>query len=181
VSSAPEERDPYAPPAEDREPQSPPADAPPAQQPLPPPPPPIAWDRPYGAPPEPAGVRGPTSRGPEIPGGRAALFLGLAGLVMSVVVFPVGLVLDIAAIVLGLRARKRAAAAGGHAPGATGAVVAGMVGAVFAAGVLTFLAVFWTEFRDYRECLSGANTEIARERCTSTFRGDVEDRLGLVS
>jgi len=99
---------------------------------------------------------------------------------MSVVVFPVGLVLDIAAIVLGLRARKRAAAAGGHAPGATGAVVAGMVGAAFAAGVLTFLAVFWTEFRDYRECLSGANTEIARERCQSVFRGDVEDRLGLV-
>lgn len=175
MSSAPEERDPYAPPSEEPSPnRSPPPPLPSS---------PVEWDRPYGAPLKPAGPAGPrrpTPRGPEIPGGRAALFLGLAGLVLSVVVFPVGLVLDISAIILGARARKRAAAAGGHAPGATGAVIAGTVGAAFAAGVLTFLAVFWTEFRDYQECLSGANTEIARERCHSVFRSDVEDRFGLV-
>ena len=96
---------------------------------------------------------------------------------MSVVFFPVGIVLDIAAIALGFRARRRAAKAGGTAPFSAPAVVIGGIGLAFASGLLAFTAIFFDEFRAYQSCISGANTEVARQECNDEFRIDVENRF----
>ena len=69
-------------------------------------------------------IRGRTGRS----GGRRALLFAVAGAVMSVVFFPVGIVLDVAAIVLAFRARRRASRSGGTAPLSAPPVVIGGIG-----------------------------------------------------
>jgi hypothetical protein len=186
--ASPEERDPYAPPADDGTASPRPAHGLPAR-PLADPsgetPPPHGQPPPYGAPSGP--LSGSTARpdwppdrtpGPVDPGGRRALLFAIAGAVMSVVFFPIGIVLDVAAIVLAFRARRRAAKAGGTAPMSAPAVVIGGIGLAFASGLLAFTAIFFDEFRAYQSCMSGANTEVARQECNDEFRIDVENRLG---
>ena len=58
------------------------------------------------------------------------------------------------------------------------AVVVGGIGLAFASGLLAFTAIFFDEFRAYQSCMSGANTEVARQECNDEFRIDVENRLG---
>lgn len=178
--SSPEERDPYAAPPDDvpTAPSDPPADPPP----FPPghgsaPPYLVPYGQPTGDEPRPGGPS-TTASGPIDPGGRRALLLAFVGVVMSVVFFPIGIVLDIAAIVLAFRARKRAAKAGGTAPLSAPAVILGGIGLAFASGLLAFTAVFFNEFRAYQSCMSGANTEVARQECNDEFRIDIENRLG---
>lgn len=178
--SSPEERDPYAPPPEHGESSgraASPAPDPPADQPrygeAPP------YVAPYGQAFDPGPGQPPaTASGPVDPGGRRALLFAVAGAVMSVVFFPIGIVLDVAAIVLAFRARRRAAKAGGTAPLSGPAVVIGGIGLAFASGLLAFTAIFFDEFRAYQSCMSGANTEVARQECNDEFRIDVENRLG---
>jgi hypothetical protein len=186
--ASPEERDPYGPPPEDGTGFPRPADGPPAQ---PPSDRPVETPPPYGQPPSYGAPSGqlldsgtgqdwPPDRTPGSvdPGGRRALLFAVAGAVMSVVFFPVGIVLDVAAIVLAFRARRRAAKAGGTAPMSAPAVVIGGIGLAFASGLLAFTAIFFDEFRAYQLCMSGANTEVARQECNDEFRIDVENRLG---
>jgi hypothetical protein len=182
--ASPEERDPYAPPpvagtGSPRPPDEPPTGHPSDR--------PVGTPPPYGQPPAqgapsssgagpdwpPAGTTGPVD-----PGGRRALLFAVAGAVMSVVFFPIGIVLDVAAIVLAFRARRRAAKAGGTAPMSAPAVVIGGIGLAFASGLLAFTGIFFDEFRAYQSCMSGANTEVARQECNDEFRIDVENRLG---
>jgi hypothetical protein len=174
--SSPEERDPYAPPPEDATGSRPPPEAPVERPPYGTAPP---YAEPYGSPPTAGPGRTPGSvAGPVDPGGRRALLFAVAGAVMSVVFFPVGIVLDVAAIVLAFRARRRASRSGGTAPLSAPAVVIGGSGLAFASGLLTFTAIFFDEFRAYQSCMSGANTEVARQECNDEFRIDVENRLG---
>jgi hypothetical protein len=176
--SSPEERDPYAPPHEDAAGSRPPPEAPVERPPYGQAPP---YAEPYGSPPTagPGPGRAPGSAaGPVDPGGRRALLFAVAGAVMSVVFFPVGIVLDVAAIVLAFRARRRASRSGGTAPLSAPAVVIGGIGLAFASGLLAFTAIFFDEFRAYQSCMSGANTEVARQECNDEFRIDVENRLG---
>lgn len=124
-------------------------------------------------------------------GGPIALLLGIAGVIMSVLFFPVGLALDVAAIVVGVRTlrgrgahpgRETSGLNGGkrsRAPGAVPGVVLGSVGALLAAIVITVLSFFWQEVQSYRECMSGANTIMAQEQCRTAFERSVERRLGL--
>jgi hypothetical protein len=187
--TSPEERDPYAAPSEDAPTAPPPSDRPsdrPSERPddpprLPPgygsaPPPLVPYGQPAGDEPRPGGP--PSAAGPIEPGGRRAFLLAVAGAVMSVVFFPIGIVLDIAAIVLAFRARKRAAKAGGTAPLSAPAVFIGGIGLAFASGLLAFIALFFDEFRAYQSCMGGANTEVARQECNDEFRIDIENRLG---
>ena len=179
--SSPEERDPYAAPSDDAPTAPPPSDRPPHPPDDPPtygsaPPPLVPYGQPAGDEPRPGGP--PSAAGPIEPGGRRAFLLAVAGAVMSVVFFPIGIVLDIAAIVLAFRARKRAAKAGGTAPLSAPAVLIGGVGLAFASGLLAFIALFFDEFRAYQSCMGGANTEVARQECNDEFRIDIENRLG---
>ena len=174
--SSPEEQDPYAPPRDGVPGARPSPDAP-AEQPrygaAP------HYVEPYGQSPG-AGPGGPpaSAPGPIDPGGRRALLFAVFGAVMSVVFFPIGIVLDVAALMLAFRARRRAARSGGTAPLSAPAVVIGGVGLAFASGLLAFTAFFFDEFRAYQSCMSGANTEVARQECNDEFRIDVENRLG---
>lgn len=113
-------------------------------------------------------------------GGRIALLLGLSGAVLSVLFFPLGLVLDIAAIAVGTRALRRARGRGTTARGAVPGVVFGSIGAVLVVVVVTLLALFWQEVRTYQECMSGANTIRSEEKCTAEFEHALRERFGIV-
>jgi len=142
-----------------------PHDAPGAGHPASPPPP--------SSPPSPQDVSRLTSRG------RLAIFLGLAGLVCvtSVFALPLGLGLGIAAIVVGARARKRGQQAHQAVPGAMTGIVLGIVSSVFASLLIVSAAVFWEELVEYQDCVSGANTNTAREACQREFEERLVERV----
>lgn len=123
---------------------------------------------------------GQDGRGAVDNGGRIAVLVGLSGAILSLLFFPVGLVLDVAAIVLGVRALRRVRTRGGRAPGAVAGIVLGSVGAVLVALVVTVLGVFWNEVRAYQECMSGANTIRSEEKCTAEFERALRERFGIV-
>lgn len=117
----------------------------------------------------------PRRGGEDERGGPAALLLAISGLVLSVLLAPLGLLLDVAAIVVGARTLRRARSA----PAALAGIIVGSVGAVLAAVVLTVFGVFWQEIGAYRDCMSGANTIATEEQCRAEFQRAVETRLGL--
>lgn len=107
------------------------------------------------------------------------LVLGLLGLVLSLIVFPVGLALDVAAVVLGVRELRRAGREGRPTPGAAlVGLLAGVVGAVLALIVTAVVAVFYPQVRDYADCMSGANTVADQQQCRSEFERGVQRRFG---
>lgn len=110
-------------------------------------------------------------------GGRTSLMLGLPGAVLSVIFFPLGLLFDVAAIVIGARALRRAKRQHGKAPGAIPGIVFGSIGAFLVAIVVTLLAFFWQEVRTYQECMSGANTIRSQETCMRQFENAIEQRF----
>lgn len=113
--------------------------------------------------------------------GRAALLLGFSGVALSVIFFPLGLVLDVAAIVVGVRALRRARQRHGKAPGALAGVISGSLGACLVVVVVTVLAFFWQEVRAYQECMSGANTIRSQEKCMRQFENAIEERFGITA
>lgn len=103
--------------------------------------------------------------------------LGVPGAVLSIIFFPLGLLLDVAAIVIGARALRRAGRQQSRAPGAIPGIVFGSIGAFLVAIVLTLLAFFWQEVRTYQECMSGANTIRSQETCMRHFENAIEQRF----
>jgi hypothetical protein len=97
---------------------------------------------------------------------------------LLVPLLPAGIVLAAAGLMLGLRARRQAARVDGTAPGAVGAVIVGGIGVFCGLFGLAVAGYLFTELRDYRECLSRANTEIGRQECWSEFERSYRRRLG---
>ena len=139
-----------------------------------------------GAAPGPAAVAGPGRPagpvGPELVAAsrrtsRAALFLAIAGVFLTIAFFPVGAALDIGAIVLGVRARRLARRA--RTSGAPGGVAIGLgVPALVAAAFFAVItAVFWTEVRSFASCSSTAITTTTRDECTAQLRTDLQRRV----
>jgi len=151
----PEPRDPYAPPPHAARPQAP---------------------RGGGGPPSVPGPQAGEGYRRAAAAGRASLFTGLAGLVLSVVLMPLGLVLDAVAIAVGVRARRVARAHGLSSTGAVTGIVLGLAGLAL---VAVAAALLWDEARAYNSCLSAANTEIAKANCRERLRDDVERRFGV--
>lgn len=122
-------------------------------------------------------------------GGLVALFLGLCAVVLSIEIMnlmmnaPVFAVLapiaGAAAIILGVRARRRARANAHRAPGTVGGIVLGVVGLAFSALLFGSLAVMWPEFSAFRNCTNGANTITAQRDCNHTFTERLRKRAGL--
>ena len=112
------------------------------------------------------------------PGGRRALVFALLGLLLAPFVWPAGLVLVVAGLVLGLRARRRGARAGVAAPGATAAIVIGAVGSAAFLMLVAVLLGFYSEVSAYQECMAGANTETARGECRSALEEALRRRFG---
>jgi hypothetical protein len=111
--------------------------------------------------------------------GRRALWLGGGALVLSPFFFPVGLILGGAALVVGIKARRRAGRERSTAPGAVGGIVLGAIGLAFASFMLVVTALLWQEMVDYQECLGSANTTTDENACRATYFADVEKKLNL--
>jgi hypothetical protein len=106
-------------------------------------------------------------------GGRRALWLALAGAAATVIVPPLGVCLGVAAVTVAMRSANRARGTGGRAPGAVPAVVVGGFVTAAALVVTLLLVLFFDEIRDYRDCMAGAGTHTAQDKC----RADLDRRL----
>jgi hypothetical protein len=134
---------------------------------------------------------GPTAPHPQPPTGdelkrirnrgRLAILFGLTGLVASVLAFPLGLLLGIAAIVCGVIARRASRRTHVTVPGATPGLLLGVVATVFASILTATAVVFWDEVVEYQQCYSGANTQTARESCQQRLEERIVDRIGPLS
>jgi hypothetical protein len=122
---------------------------------------------PMGRPP----VGGPVERT-----GWRALWLGVGALVVTMFFFPVGLVLGVAAIVVGIRARRSARQQHGIAPGAVPGIGLGL--STFS---LALAVVLWPELNGYRQCLGSANTTTDERACRDQYFPKIEKKLNLPS
>ncbi|MFI0357707.1 DUF4190 domain-containing protein [Actinomadura sp. 9N407] len=111
--------------------------------------------------------------------GRRALWLGGGALLLTPFFFPVGMVLGIAALVVGIKARRLASKERSTAPGAVPGIVLGAIGLAFASLSLVTTAVLWPELSDRQECLSSANTTTDENACRDSFVQNVEEKLNL--
>ncbi|GAA0598952.1 hypothetical protein [Actinomadura livida] len=134
-------------------------------------------DRPGGRPAgEPPAGQPRTQRG-----GWRALWLGGIALLTSFFFYPLGLVLGIAALVVGIRARRAARDASGSAPGAVPGIVLGAVGLAFSVLSVSLTVFLWSELSGYQNCLSTSNTATDEQACQDEFYPRIEDKLGLPS
>ena len=102
--------------------------------------------------------------------------VALVAVVASFVAPPVGALLGVVAIVRAVRSRGTASAR------TRGLVIAaGTLAALVGVVATSMLLVFRVEVSDYRQCLAGANTQQARDNCTSALNDAVTTRLGLTS
>ncbi|TDC60237.1 hypothetical protein E1200_30795 [Actinomadura sp. GC306] len=132
-------------------------------------------DRPDG---RPAGQPPAGPRQPQRSGWRA-LWLGGIALLTSFFFYPLGLVLGIAALVVGVRARRAARASAGSAPGAVPGIVLGSVGLAFSVLSVSLTVFLWSELSGYQNCLGTANTATDEQTCQDEYYPKIEDKLGL--
>ncbi|GAA2147935.1 hypothetical protein [Actinomadura napierensis] len=111
--------------------------------------------------------------------GRRALWLGIVALLTSFFFYPLGLVLGVAALVIGIRARRRARTARGAAPGAVPGIVLGSVGLAFSALSVALTVFLWPELSGYQECLGASNTGADKTACKHEFYPKIEKKLDL--
>ncbi|WP_433329129.1 hypothetical protein [Spirillospora sp. CA-294931] len=114
---------------------------------------------------------------PAYQAGRRAMWLGGGALVISLFFFPIGAVLGIAAVVVGVKARRLARAervttAQGVVPG----IVMGAIGLCVCAMSLAFAAFMWPQVSSYQECLGGANTHTDKKACKDEYKKDLQNK-----
>lgn len=108
--------------------------------------------------------------------GRLALALGITSL-LALVFFPLTPLLGIAAIVVGIIARRLARRASTISAGAVPGIVLGAVSTLIAAVLIVSMAVFWKEFTTYASCIEGANTHSAQNKCRDQLERSLEERM----
>ncbi|SEG34919.1 hypothetical protein SAMN04489712_104523 [Thermomonospora echinospora] len=133
------------------------------------------------------GPEGPgTPPGPGAPqdverAGRRALWLGLAALVMIFV--PVlsifAAIPAVAAIVIGVKARRAARQGRRPAPGALPGIILGGVGALFFAFGIGAQLYLLEETNRYSKCQNAANTIEEGRQCKERLADDIEKKFGL--
>ncbi|RJL23644.1 hypothetical protein [Bailinhaonella thermotolerans] len=111
--------------------------------------------------------------------GRRSLLLGVAGLVLTVVMLPVGLALDVLALLIGLRARRRARRDGHRLATARWAIVLAVIGLVIGIPALATQAYMWNEVVAYNDCVTGANTIAAENACVDGLEKAFEKKFSL--
>lgn len=109
---------------------------------------------------------------------RVALILGVGAVIFCVPLPPLGIVMGVVAIVFGALARRIARPARVRAPGAVPGIVLGIVGTVIASLVAMVLLTFWDEWTQAQDCLEGANTRSAQQKCQDTLIKQVNERAG---
>jgi Na+-driven multidrug efflux pump len=110
--------------------------------------------------------------------GTAALVLGIIGVVLAVLFFPLGILLGVVAAVLGYLGRKKAARReatnrGQATAGLVLGLVAILVGGIIAAVLGNFLAENSDEISNLSECVTDADTEEERTACAEEFEDEV--------
>lgn len=110
---------------------------------------------------------------------RLALILGLGSLPVTVVFFPAGIALSVAALILGIRARRAATAAGVPKRPATVAVVTGSIALALGILLTAVVITFWSELRAYETCISGANTHQSTSECNKQLSESLDHRFGI--
>lgn len=112
---------------------------------------------------------------------RRAMWLGLGALLlMFTPIFPLALVLAVAALVVGVKARKAARAAHRLVPGsATAGIVLGVVALTLGAFLVVVSALTWSENADYQKCLGAANTNTDKQECVDRYKSDLERKFNL--
>ncbi|TDD27869.1 hypothetical protein E1287_33740 [Actinomadura sp. KC06] len=128
---------------------------------------------------EPMPPAGPAGPGQAQRTGWRALWLGAIALLTAFFFYPLGLVLGVAALVVGIRARRSARRARGAAPGAVPGIVLGSIGLAFSMLSVAVTAFLWTELSGYQSCLSGSNTTADKQSCRAEYYPKIEDKLGL--
>ncbi|GAA2085891.1 DUF4190 domain-containing protein [Actinomadura alba] len=131
----------------------------------------------FGSMPTPPGVPGQPR--PADRGGWQALWLGVLAALLTVFFAPLGLVAAIAALVIGVRARRRAKRNSGTAPGAIAGIVLGGIGLAFSAFSLVLTVILWPEMSGYQECLGKANTNSDKQTCRQEWFPRIENKLNL--
>ncbi|TDC74695.1 DUF4190 domain-containing protein [Actinomadura sp. 7K507] len=114
-------------------------------------------------------------------GGWRALWLGGIALLTAIFFYPLGLVLGIAALVVGIRARRAARGSENAAPGAVPGIVLGSVGLLFSVLSVAMTMFLWSELSGYQECLGTSNTATDEQMCQDRYYPQIEDKLGLPS
>lgn len=129
----------------------------------------------------------PPSLPPTAPerGGMRALFLSIAGLLWSffLPVFGllslVGLVPLIAGVVMGIRAKRRARLILTRAPGATAAIVIGIISLCLVTPGLVARVIAAPELEGLTNCLSSALTVTDKQTCRDRYYPKIEHKLHM--
>ncbi|TDD72857.1 hypothetical protein E1293_32285 [Actinomadura darangshiensis] len=111
--------------------------------------------------------------------GWRALWLGGIALLTAFFFYPLGLVLGIAALVVGIRARRSARRAKDAAPGAVPGIVLGAIGLAFSLLSVSLTAFLWTELSGYQSCVSASNTTTDKQACREKYYPRIEKKLDL--
>jgi hypothetical protein len=119
----------------------------------------------------------------------AALMMGLLSLLgialignltRAVYVLALTFVFGVLAAWLGVTAISRARRGGSGRPrGALGGIVLGVMGLAFSALLIAVFAVLWPQISQLSSCLSGANTQVARQACQTQFTNSVSGTFGV--
>jgi hypothetical protein len=99
--------------------------------------------------------------------------------VLTLLFLPAGLALSIAAVVVGVRSRKRARRVLAPAPGAVAGIVMGTIGLVVCLSQIGLYAVMWDDFNGYVKCRESALTIEDKKACQDQWLPRIERRLHL--
>ncbi|WP_067454356.1 hypothetical protein [Actinomadura macra] len=113
--------------------------------------------------------------------GMRALWLGGLALLTALFFYPLGFVLGIASLVVGIRAQRLAKQARGVAPGATAGIVLGAIGLAISLIAIAGTAYLAPEVNGYQKCISGSNTNADQKACREHYYPKMEEKLHLPS
>jgi hypothetical protein len=132
---------------------------------------------PYGTPASAGGGVSPKQRATALRKARWTVLLGMVAIFAGIFVAPVGIVLGGLVIVRALMLRPELARARiGGAPVAI-SISSGVFAVVVGLLISTVGLLFADELLQFRECLSGANTEIAKDACYTQLEDALTGRL----
>jgi hypothetical protein len=91
----------------------------------------------------------------------------------------IGIALFAAAVVVGVKARRRARRVLAPVPGARVGIVIGSIGLLFCVLSLVMFAVAFNQFKGYIDCRSAANTNTDLRNCQNQYFPQLEHKLHL--
>lgn len=112
-----------------------------------------------------------------------ALSMSLIGVLLLFLQVPlvglIGVGLLVAAIVTGVRARRRARRILTRAPGAIAGIIIGVIGLLMVLAGVVLVATVAREFSDYENCRSSALTITDKQTCQDRYIPRIEHKLHL--